>query len=687
MSKRFRDKNDHLRNGKKAKLEEEDFWEDELDEDAIDKAFEIATQQEVNIQNDVTYNTFKNPNGFACSTQAHIISTTTKSFSIKELELEVKKLRQENLEKEGEISVLRSKIKQSTNVVHLEQQKTTNEWREKLHATEKEVKAVKSELEFKNLEIVNLKQQLSAKQNMVKKINLETSINNTQQLAAQDLILRENFAGPSGYQKSIENKIKPIQRRKPIIEPIYALKSISPSSFICTPEDCHIIKSHSYRINRRNTIPYLQNQQNYNEDTFHHKCSKFNNKRITLENIYPEILTLVHTSSQEMNCESSSESVVKVFCVGLILLKDFMGYLEEYGSHLRTEDIQQADVNYVIQDVNGQLGTVSRQLGMEQSKIIEILSILLSCNRRIADFVCRDKLLKLPPKLKKYAILIPHRNGAVQNNFYFLNLVHGILQNIGKYRLTKQCSCFIKTIIKLLQNITNLETEIDMGVIARNNDLNNKIFKSIVFSRPDFDVIEQLSFILKSASQSKSLLNFLFNKHTEYELLKTGPKGVLNFNEDVCTFCVLTLLLENYINKSPKVPIQVCSNMLSFIYRTFKISHWIHHEMSQKVCSRGCSCVSQLYKLEIDLVYKEFSEFLREQVYKEDWTTFLKYEFVERVLYQMSFNNLELVEKYVMVFSHFKEIANSLENEVTNMQLNSREEPLKISPASFRKDF
>lgn len=65
------------------------------------------------------------------------------------MESDNRRLKQQNEEKEGEISILRSKLKESATVVQVEQKKTTNEWREKLYVTQKEVKAAKSELEFK----------------------------------------------------------------------------------------------------------------------------------------------------------------------------------------------------------------------------------------------------------------------------------------------------------------------------------------------------------------------------------------------------------------------------------------------------------------------------------------------------------------------------------------------------------
>lgn len=63
--------------------------------------------------------------------------------------MEVKQLRCLNAEKDGEISILRSKMKETLSINQIQQQKTVSEYRDKLLLSEKEIKSIKSQLEFK----------------------------------------------------------------------------------------------------------------------------------------------------------------------------------------------------------------------------------------------------------------------------------------------------------------------------------------------------------------------------------------------------------------------------------------------------------------------------------------------------------------------------------------------------------
>lgn len=95
-----------------------------------------------------TYNGFKIPGAFFASTQVHNVASTSNK-SLTELEAEVKNLKQKNEEKEGEILILRSRIRETNSTIKAEQQRTTSEWREKYHSVQKEVKSITSDLEFK----------------------------------------------------------------------------------------------------------------------------------------------------------------------------------------------------------------------------------------------------------------------------------------------------------------------------------------------------------------------------------------------------------------------------------------------------------------------------------------------------------------------------------------------------------
>lgn len=58
-------------------------------------------------------------------------------------------MQQQYNEKEGEVSILRAQLRETKSNLQSEQQKLRSEWKQKLTQTERQMKSVKSELEFK----------------------------------------------------------------------------------------------------------------------------------------------------------------------------------------------------------------------------------------------------------------------------------------------------------------------------------------------------------------------------------------------------------------------------------------------------------------------------------------------------------------------------------------------------------
>ncbi|ERL85625.1 hypothetical protein D910_03044 [Dendroctonus ponderosae] len=105
-----------------------------------------------------------------------------------------------------------------------------------------------------------------------------------------------------------------------------------------------------------------------------------------------------------------------------------------------------------------------------------------------------------------------------------------------------------------------------------------------------------------------------------------------------------------------------------------------------------CGCLSLFYKLEIDFVFrtlenlKSLDEDENSQI---EWRKFLNHDIIQKVLYQMKFNNFELSEKYVLVFTRYKEIEKILKTEGTFevSELHQTEELPNVSDKDFNKDF
>ncbi|KAK4886394.1 hypothetical protein RN001_002665 [Aquatica leii] len=197
MSKRSGNINSfNINNAKKIKFNEtiDDLWGDDFDIDVnhVDDCILRATQcQQSDVcthGNDVlilpAYNDFKQTSRQVhTSTQYDSEKVLIKNTSVTDssialgssfketqsfhcmnkydnVELKLKQLEQQCETKSGEVGILRAKL-QAIKVHHeAEQSKIQKEWTEKLLVKTKQLKGAESELEFKNLEILNLTQKL-----------------------------------------------------------------------------------------------------------------------------------------------------------------------------------------------------------------------------------------------------------------------------------------------------------------------------------------------------------------------------------------------------------------------------------------------------------------------------------------------------------------------------------------------
>lgn len=66
--------------------------------------------------------------------------------------------------------------------------------------------------------------------------------------------------------------------------------------------------------------------------------------------VFADIFTLTNSNAEELNSPKCRQAVHKLLSVALIMLQDFDDFLKEIGHHLRTEDIQQFEVSYLLNE-------------------------------------------------------------------------------------------------------------------------------------------------------------------------------------------------------------------------------------------------------------------------------------------------------------------------------------------------
>nr|CAI5855389.1 unnamed protein product [Callosobruchus analis] len=644
MSKRNRSSENS--SNKKHKLDDDidALWGDDLDETALDVCIKLATQafeeDKICTQNNTTlssYSFFKKPDAIFASTQLNPKPSTSKVFStFNDVQSEdTTILRQKYEEKEGEVAILRSQIKELKVNQNIEQQRIQTEWKLKLSSTEKEVNSIKSELEFKNLEIANLKQQLSviARHTISTLPNSNSNKNNT---------LVRNNSNKEIKNTPISNTSCPLYGSSFVAFP---LKDALYDDFLKTPKiEKHIIKTKV--INPcRNAIPYLQNRsissQTIAEDTNLEIC-----------HIMSSIYALVNSSESDLNSEEHIMHIDKLIWTTYELLNSFNGLLNTIKSHLRTEDLLGADSNY-LKNCGSSFNhntEGSCEVGKKAGVMIQFLSRLICHSCYVKNYFCQENIIKCPDGLSG---LIRVRGCTNITGKDMIDKVLTAIKLIGEIRISDITTNFLSSSINLFVSLCKVGCYNIIAVAFC------EFTKETIFLRPSHDIIFQLTYLFKEASQIPSFLEYLFNKA---KANSTNTKGVIYFSNDACRFYIYAMQFENVSNQVQFIPHEITLNMLSFIYNTYKSAYWIHH-----TDIKGCDCLAQLYKLVMDIVYKAVDSYKnnrnKSERQKDECSVLIKNKITKSVINLMTFHGYELTEKYITVLAEYKEIEKFFEDE------------------------
>lgn len=119
---------------------------------------------------------------------------------------ELQKLKEEVLNKEGEITILRTQLKQSKEHAELNYSKKLNESVDKIQLIQSEKERISTELDFKNMEIVNLKKKL---ENITKNLFDNSTLSKTSRIIDNSIIPLEVTKSSSSETLTLEEKIEP----------------------------------------------------------------------------------------------------------------------------------------------------------------------------------------------------------------------------------------------------------------------------------------------------------------------------------------------------------------------------------------------------------------------------------------------------------------------------------------------
>ncbi|KAJ8909574.1 hypothetical protein NQ315_002723 [Exocentrus adspersus] len=615
------------KNNKKVKLDDdiEALWGDDIDADAWEECIQRATQvcpedQIMPTQvNDVSvlpsYSAFKERNILISSTQlpqanngsgrpgtSKDVFVPRRSTTARNIDVDIKTLQDKYNEKEGEASILRLQLQETKATFQVEQQKLQNEWKQQLLQAERQMRSVKSQLEFKNLEIVNLKQKL-----------LEVTKHNTLDVSLGAI---QNTSIPNIRQdEDIKQTITQSDILYSMPHPNYPLKDISPETLFNVPKQEQHISETKLTHTCRNAIPYLQNQAVP-------KKLALDKSNVNIHCIYPDIFRLVYCAEGDFDKKEHYKNMNIILCACEQSMHDLKIFLEQIKVNLRTEDILEADSNYLKSLDNSLhsrlLSKEEEEIGIKSSVLLNFVAELLPYSEYLQKYIFQDNHLEIEEKelvIKRFPYLVVKEQTRVSH--YFLNNVLDITRIVGEIRKANFMMKFLCSTIKLLVNIHK----------CRNYDYVNDIFYA-------------------------------------------------------CRFYIFVMLFDSTVlgQNNGNFPSVVGLNFLHFMHNTFKNSYWIHHRDTKK-----CECISQLYKLVIEILARALENYIKEAKETQlshEWSYFFKSRITAKILDSVAFNSYELIERYITVFSQYKQIEKQLQEKkglIELEKLSITEEIVEIS--------
>lgn len=520
MSKRSGNINSfNINNAKKIKFNEtiDDLWGDDFDIDVnhVDDCILRATQcQQSDVcthGNDVlilpAYNDFKQTSRQVhTSTQYDSEKVLIKNTSVTDssialgssfketqsfhcmnkydnVELKLKQLEQQCETKSGEVGILRAKL-QAIKVHHeAEQSKIQKEWTEKLLVKTKQLKGAESELEFKNLEILNLTQKLKE----ATKLNVSAARNSSFKQSNLDRSLTVHTP-----EREKENEIGEFKIQS-VSEPVYPLKDIVQIQlFAASPQEMCLED-----VNKKITCIKIQKQFDATE-------------------LYLDIAKLAQFSTYELSLVQNQQWVSNLLSLSELLLQNLYHFLEKLEAGTSTASSQ---FTLSLAEICSERPTFKKEMGMNAKESI----------------ICISHILPHSNYLKQSLLF-------TSNCTYFTSLF-SIVKFINELKLSGIFNCFLESIISLLNTISGLFA---LKTLSQNQIVNNLI-KELIFCTAIKSTFRNFLKFLSTVTLQQNFLSSLCTNVHKNELQLTHEAKILCYTENTCVLQILFVLLEEYL--------------------------------------------------------------------------------------------------------------------------------------------
>lgn len=562
-------------NCKRSKVDDgvSDLWNDDSNFEELEEYLVLATQVceengSTSTQNNASilpnYHGFKeahknlytstqtNSYIFSASTQSvigcgnNIITDRIKPDTPIELKERIENLKEKCEYRDGEISMLRIQLKETKQNLEQEYQNKEKDWIIKLNTCNKAVTEIKSNLDFKNLEIVNLKNRL-----------LEIS-----KAHSVDDLLEFDCAKKNSY-----SDINLISEQKYKLEETCDIKH--PFMYITTPPQHFPVQPKSFTIdlNLKKGSCFLDNRNN--GILFKHR-NTFNDDSFTFDGFSVIKPTLQKT-------QSTNKFIDELIIVAMSALSSLYNYLliQEYY-------IQNAD-------------NLCDNIQLERLKGSEYISLLLldassGCDKEIekkasnttsviADILpCSNYLQK---KILSNKNTGNNKQTQIHGNYLnCINMIVNIINRTGKSEITQG---FLGATAMLLLRLSQTE------VCSNCQFCILEITKELILAKPSILVLKKLLLFLKQAS---IYINFV-TQLCETPRLKCEVRKP-------CPFESLLVLYRKKMFEVESMNVISVLNTIQFVANLLNLNPlWLHYD--EKHC---CNCICEINTLGVTIVHE-----------------------------------------------------------------------------------
>ncbi|XP_025832901.1 uncharacterized protein LOC108741427 isoform X2 [Agrilus planipennis] len=570
---------------KKPRLEQDDWDNSDLDDCLV-----LATQMcEQSVNNSIlpTYGEFEKSSvsrNIYCSTQ---IQQKTSNNVNKEASEQVKILKEKCEAKEGEVTILRHQLQVIKTNLDVEFSKKKKELTDKINVSTQKINALKSDLEFRDFEIANLKQKI-VEISKANRLDLSFSFTQIQHQEARQ-------TGSSSQKETTTNSyFDPIYSTAPTGVPLH--DTVNFRHFGYLGRETYFLKTTNNSL-KLYLIPHINDDTSNDLTGF--EVLNLDDKKLCFSKLSKEICIYLNSPEREFNLEKKLSVVTKILSLSFFFLESLNSFLEGVSTNIQTKDIRQIDNLYLENKLpcNFQKASLldadpifEDEIGISFRQCVALIALIIPFNKHIENHILENKHINtecLEETLKL------NTDKCLETENYFLSQLLHVIMIIGKTRKTHLFSGLLLATVDLLTSISATNS------FDKVNQLVVNITKEIVFSRPNLLILEKISSFLVKATVNLEFVNKLCRKPIEKTLKGPQKEGITYFNSGACILQIYCILIDTSLKNSDGTHLNLYSNIIKTLANILESnSSWTFYQENEHN-----DCLSAISRLFIDLTH------------------------------------------------------------------------------------